>query len=65
MHRSRSITVVTRLGCDARTRAYAERRTSEGKSTKEIIRCLERHVAREVFPIIEAPSPAEISSAAA
>ncbi|WP_157253577.1 IS110 family transposase [Nonomuraea typhae] len=58
--------VVTRLGRDARTRAYAERRTSEGKSKKEIIRCLKRYVAREIFPIItKALSPAEISSAAA
>ncbi|MGN9788210.1 IS110 family transposase [Nonomuraea sp. ZG12] len=58
--------VVTRLGRDARTRAYAERRTTEGKSKKEIIRCLKRYVAREVFPIInEALSPADISAAAA
>ncbi|HEY2763686.1 MAG TPA: IS110 family transposase [Pseudonocardiaceae bacterium] len=50
--------VLTRLGRDQRTRDYAERRTSEGKSKKEIIRCLKRYVAREVFPIItEALSP--------
>ena len=40
----------TRLGSDPATRAYAERRTAEGKSTKEIIRCLKRYVAREVYP---------------
>ncbi|GAA1616076.1 hypothetical protein GCM10009733_010460 [Nonomuraea maheshkhaliensis] len=57
---------MTRLGRDARTRAYADRRTTEGKSKKEIIRCLKRYVAREVFPIIiEALSPADTSSAAA
>jgi hypothetical protein len=57
---------VTRLGRDTRTRAYAERRTTEGKSKKEIIRCLKRYVAREIFPIInEALSPADISAAAA
>jgi transposase len=44
--------VFTRLGRDPRTRAYANRRTAEGKSTKEIIRCLKRYVARELFPII-------------
>ena len=32
------------------TRAYAERRTAEGKSKAEIIRCLKRYVAREVYP---------------
>src|SRR5438067_13844207 len=42
--------VFTRLGSDPATRAYAERRTAEGKSKKEIIRCLKRYVAREVYP---------------
>jgi transposase len=42
--------VFTRLGSDPVTRAYAERRTAEGKSKAEIIRCLKRHVAREVYP---------------
>jgi hypothetical protein len=46
--------VVTRLGSDPATRAYAERRTPEEnprrKSKKEIIRCLKRYVAREVYP---------------
>jgi transposase len=46
--------VLTRLGRDPRTRDYANRRTTEGKSTKEIIRCLKRYVARELFPIITA-----------
>ena len=31
------------------TCAYAERRTAEGKSKAEIIRCLKRYVAREVY----------------
>ena len=50
--------VFTRLGSDPATRAYAERRTAEGKSKKEIIRCLKRYVAREVYPHLRAP-PAE------
>ena len=41
--------VFTRLGSDAATRAYAERRTAEGKSKAEIIRCLKRYAAREVY----------------
>ena len=32
------------------TRAYVERRTTEGLSKKEIMRCLKRYVAREVYP---------------
>jgi transposase len=31
------------------TRAYVERRTAEGLPKKEIIRCLKRYVAREVY----------------
>ena len=31
------------------TRAYVERRTKEGLSKAEIIRCLKRYVAREVY----------------
>jgi len=42
--------VFTRMGSDPATRAYVERRTAEGKSKKEIIRCLKRYVAREVYP---------------
>jgi transposase len=41
--------VITRMGSHAPTRAYVERRTAEGLSKKEIIRCLKRYVAREVY----------------
>jgi hypothetical protein len=34
------------------TRAYVQRRTKEGLSKKEIIRCLKRYVAREVYPYL-------------
>ena len=42
--------VFTRMACDPRTQAYVARRTTEGKTTKEIMRCLKRYVAREVYP---------------
>jgi transposase len=41
--------VITRLKSHPATRAYAERRSKEGLSKKEIIRCLKRYVAREVY----------------
>jgi transposase len=41
--------VITRMGWHPPTRAYVERRTKEGLSKKEIIRCLKRYVAREVY----------------
>jgi hypothetical protein len=41
--------VITRMSAHAPTRAYVERRTGEGLSKNEIIRCLKRYVAREVY----------------
>ena len=41
--------VFVRMRFDPRTRDYVERRTKEGLSKKEIIRCLKRYVAREVY----------------
>ena len=48
--------VITRLGSHPPTRAYADRRAKDGLSTKEIIRCLKRYVAREVYPHLRPPS---------
>ncbi|MFF3158474.1 IS110 family transposase [Streptomyces sp. NPDC057910] len=44
--------VLTRLRWDARTQAYYERRVTEGKTRREIIRCLKRYVAREVYRLV-------------
>ncbi|MER6909590.1 transposase [Streptomyces flaveolus] len=44
--------VFTRLRHDPRTQAYYERRTQEGKTRREIIRCLKRYAAREVFNLV-------------
>ena len=46
--------VICRLRWDPATRAYVERRTKEGRTKAEIIRCLKRYVAREVFNAIRA-----------
>jgi transposase len=46
------IVVLGRLRYDSRTRAYAARRTTEGLSKPEIIRCLKRYVAREIFTVL-------------
>ena len=47
--------VVVRLRHDLRTQAYLRRRTAEGMSKTEVIRCLKRYVAREVYSIIRKP----------
>lgn len=49
--------VLTRLRHDSRTRDYVTRRTGQGLSKKEIMRCLKRYVAREVFRILTAETP--------
>jgi len=41
-----------RLSRDPETRAYADRRGHEGLSHREIVRCLKRHLARRLYPII-------------
>lgn len=52
---------IVRLKTDPATRTYAERRTGEGKTKKDILRCLKRAIAREVFHLITQPQPAENS----
>ena len=52
--------VLCRLRWDPRTRAYAARRTAEGMSRKEIIRCLKRYVAREVYTALLNPLPSSV-----
>ena len=41
--------VVTRMRCDPATRAYIERRRTEGRTNKEIRRCLKRYLARRIY----------------
>ena len=53
------VIVLTRLAHHAPTRAYVERRTAEGRTKREIIRCLKRYVAREVFPLLTVPHPVD------
>lgn len=44
--------VLVRMSTCPRTKAYVERRTAEGRSKKEIIRCLQRYVAREIHSLL-------------
>ena len=55
--------VIVRMRHHAPTRAYVERRSAEGLSKAEIIRCLKRYVAREVYGTLhEADSPTIIAA---
>ena len=55
--------VVVRLRHDLRTQAYLRRRTAEGMSKTEVIRCLKRYVAREVYSIIRKPNQIIVKAA--
>jgi transposase len=53
LNRALHTVVVARLRDDPQTRAYAARRRGEGKSVREIRRCLKRAVARQLFKLLE------------
>ncbi len=46
---------VTRARCHPETRDYIARRRSEGKTTREAIRCLKRHLARRIWHLLQPP----------
>jgi transposase len=48
---------LARMRRDRRTQEYVARRTQEGKSKREIIRCLKRYVAREVYGVLVPAAP--------
>jgi transposase len=48
------VIALSRMACDQRTKDYVERRTKEGKSKEEIIRCLKRYIAREIYRDLKA-----------
>lgn len=51
---------LTRMRCCERTRTYVARRTAEGKSTREIRRCLKRYITRELYrALTTAMTPAD------
>ena len=43
---------LSRMRRDLRTQEYVARRTAEGKSKREIIRCLKCYVAREAYRVL-------------
>jgi transposase len=43
------IVTIVRIRHHEPTRRYVERRTAEGRTKREIIRCLKRYIAREIY----------------
>ena len=48
------LVVLTRPRYDPATRAYTQRRRAQGKTNREIQRCLVRYVARPLYRLLEA-----------
>jgi transposase len=55
---------VVRMRYCPRTRAYVERRTQQGLTKKDIIRCLKRFIAREVYQALVRKPDDQLTTAA-
>lgn len=53
---------IVRMRDDERTKAYADRRISEGKTRREIVRCIKRYIVREIYRAL-CLSPALVAKA--
>ena len=56
LNRAIHIIAIARTTCDPTTRAYLDRKTAEGKTRLEAIRCLKRHLARRIYHLLATPS---------
>ena len=57
LNRALHVVVINRIRHDKATQVYVERRRAEGKSDREIKRCLKRYVARQLFRQLEGALP--------
>jgi transposase len=48
---------ITRARCHSETRDYIARKHAEGKSTRDAIRCLKRHLTRRIWQLLQPPLP--------
>jgi transposase len=55
LNRALHTVTLSRLQRDPRTRAYADRRRAQGKTDREIKRCLKRYIARDIYRRLESP----------
>jgi transposase len=49
---------ITRARCHPETRAYIERKRAEGKTNRDAIRCLKRHLTRRIWHLLQPATPA-------
>jgi transposase len=55
LNRALHVIAITRARIDPQTRAYLDRKRQEGKSNREALRCLKRHLARHVHRLLSVP----------
>ena len=55
LNRALHTIALTRARIDPETRAYLERKRAEGKSNREALRCLKRHLARRIHGLLSLP----------
>jgi transposase len=59
LNRAIHIIALGRAKLDPATRAYLERRQTEGKTKLEAIRCLKRHIARQIWHLLDNSQPSQ------
>jgi len=57
LNRALHTIVQSRIRYHASTRDYVARRTTEGKTSREIKRCLSRYIARDLYRLLESGPP--------
>jgi len=57
LNRALHTIALSRLRYDPTTRAYADRRRAQGKTDREIKRCLKRYIARDLYKLLENGPP--------
>jgi transposase len=58
LNRALYTVALVRMGHDPRTRDYVARRTSEGRTKREIMRSLKRYISRQLFRTLNSANPA-------
>jgi transposase len=51
---------MVRMTSDEETKTYLARRTAQGKTKRDVTRCLKRHIVREVFFLLQHPAYEEV-----
>ncbi|MGW2588594.1 transposase, partial [Streptomyces virginiae] len=57
LNRAMHIITLIRMRLDPATKAYVARRITEGKTARDVQRCLKRAISRQLFKILERTEP--------